>query len=149
MMAVNGTKSHLAKSLARVAGARARLFSGAARTAAVNAPAAKQLSSACLLPPKDAAAVGACGKNGGFVYSVQRGYSGVRSGSTLALDDEEKLQQRQEADHNDSGVTLAGHGGSNKDDDEKAISSYWGVGPSKITKEDGTEWKWSCFRVLY
>ncbi|XP_010511265.1 PREDICTED: ubiquinol oxidase 1b, mitochondrial-like [Camelina sativa] len=29
---------------------------------------------------------------------------------------------------------------------EQLIVSYWGVKPMKITKEDGTEWKWSCFR---
>jgi len=32
---------------------------------------------------------------------------------------------------------------------EQLIVSYWGVKPMKITKEDGTEWKWSCFRVHY
>ncbi|KAG2316075.1 hypothetical protein Bca4012_066915 [Brassica carinata] len=32
------------------------------------------------------------------------------------------------------------------DEGEKGIASYWGVEPSKITKEDGTEWKWNCFR---
>ncbi|KAG7563797.1 Alternative oxidase [Arabidopsis suecica] len=29
---------------------------------------------------------------------------------------------------------------------EQLIVSYWGVKPMKITKEDGTEWKWTCFR---
>ncbi|KAI6706841.1 hypothetical protein NL676_009803 [Syzygium grande] len=29
---------------------------------------------------------------------------------------------------------------------EKAIASYWGVEPSKVTKGDGTEWRWTCFR---
>lgn len=32
-------------------------------------------------------------------------------------------------------------------EDGKAIVSYWGVTPPKITKEDGTAWKWNCFRV--
>ncbi|RWW84692.1 hypothetical protein BHE74_00006688 [Ensete ventricosum] len=27
----------------------------------------------------------------------------------------------------------------------KAVASYWGIEGSKITKEDGTPWKWSCF----
>lgn len=31
---------------------------------------------------------------------------------------------------------------------EVAISSYWGIEQSKkLVREDGTEWKWSCFRV--
>ncbi|KAL4199411.1 hypothetical protein AMTRI_Chr03g50990 [Amborella trichopoda] len=30
--------------------------------------------------------------------------------------------------------------------DEKAVASYWGVPSEKITKDDGTEWKWHCFR---
>ncbi|KAJ6703830.1 UBIQUINOL OXIDASE 3 MITOCHONDRIAL [Salix viminalis] len=31
-------------------------------------------------------------------------------------------------------------------EDGKLIVSYWGVAPPKITKEDGTAWKWNCFR---
>nr|XP_010906709.2 ubiquinol oxidase 2, mitochondrial-like [Elaeis guineensis] len=31
---------------------------------------------------------------------------------------------------------------------EKAVVSYWGMAPAKLCKEDGTEWKWSCFRPL-
>lgn len=27
------------------------------------------------------------------------------------------------------------------------VSSYWGIRPSKITREDGTVWPWNCFRV--
>lgn len=40
-------------------------------------------------------------------------------------------------------------GGAGDNKDEKGITSYWGVQPSKITKPDGTEWKWNCFRVCY
>ncbi|XP_008785032.2 ubiquinol oxidase 2, mitochondrial-like [Phoenix dactylifera] len=29
---------------------------------------------------------------------------------------------------------------------EKAVVSYWGMAPAKLFKEDGTEWKWSCFK---
>ncbi|XP_043696181.1 ubiquinol oxidase 2, mitochondrial-like [Telopea speciosissima] len=58
---------------------------------------------------------------------------GVRHGSTLALhkEGEEKEMKTRSA------------GG---EPEEKAITSYWGIAPSKITKEDGTKWKWSCFR---
>lgn len=33
--------------------------------------------------------------------------------------------------------------------EEKAVASYWGVAPAKLLKEDGTEWKWNCFKVCY
>lgn len=32
-------------------------------------------------------------------------------------------------------------------DKAKKIVSYWGVDPPKISKEDGTPWKWNSFRV--
>lgn len=28
----------------------------------------------------------------------------------------------------------------------KAITSYWGIAPARITREDGSAWKWNCFR---
>lgn len=31
---------------------------------------------------------------------------------------------------------------------KKEIVSYWGIEPNKIAKEDGTEWKWTSFRVI-
>nr|AAC35354.1 alternative oxidase precursor [Glycine max] len=60
---------------------------------------------------------------------------GVRSESTLALSEKEKIEKK---------VGLSSAGG-NKE--EKVIVSYWGIQPSKITKKDGTEWKWNCFRA--
>ncbi|KAJ6672815.1 ALTERNATIVE OXIDASE [Salix viminalis] len=36
--------------------------------------------------------------------------------------------------------------GCDKAEEKNAIVSYWGVPPSRVTKEDGTEWKWNCFR---
>ncbi|CAA0814319.1 Ubiquinol oxidase 1a- mitochondrial [Striga hermonthica] len=41
------------------------------------------------------------------------------------------------------GAAAAGGGG---DDRQKAIASYWGVEPPKVTKEDGSEWRWNSFR---
>jgi ubiquinol oxidase len=32
-------------------------------------------------------------------------------------------------------------------DSKKGIVSYWGIEPRKLMKEDGTEWRWFCFRV--
>ncbi|PRQ19139.1 hypothetical protein RchiOBHm_Chr7g0213871 [Rosa chinensis] len=97
----------MAKSATHVA--IVRLFSTAARAATNNAPAAKQLSF-IIIPLKDAAA-GAWWNNGSIIYPVQR----VRSGSTLALGRQEK--QQEEADHSNSAVSVAGHGGGNKDDE--------------------------------
>jgi ubiquinol oxidase len=34
-----------------------------------------------------------------------------------------------------------------KKKEETEAASYWGVAPTRLVKEDGTEWKWSCFRV--
>ncbi|CAK9179422.1 unnamed protein product [Ilex paraguariensis] len=36
--------------------------------------------------------------------------------------------------------------GSEEGGSEKAIVSYWGVAPPKISKEDGSPWRWNCFR---
>ncbi|XP_023632759.1 ubiquinol oxidase 3, mitochondrial isoform X2 [Capsella rubella] len=30
--------------------------------------------------------------------------------------------------------------------DGKVISTYWGISPAKITKPDGSAWKWNCFQ---
>ncbi|KAK8536975.1 hypothetical protein V6N12_043160 [Hibiscus sabdariffa] len=30
--------------------------------------------------------------------------------------------------------------------DDKGIVSYWGLEPTKVSKEDGAPWKWTCFR---
>ncbi|KAM0873331.1 hypothetical protein ACQ4PT_038130 [Festuca glaucescens] len=34
-------------------------------------------------------------------------------------------------------------------ENKKEAASYWGVAPTRLVKEDGTEWKWSCFRDSY
>ncbi|RRT49974.1 hypothetical protein B296_00041521 [Ensete ventricosum] len=31
--------------------------------------------------------------------------------------------------------------------EEKALASYWGVAPPRLFKQDGTEWRWTCFKV--
>ncbi|CAL5440979.1 unnamed protein product [Camellia sinensis] len=59
---------------------------------------------------------------------------GVRNCSTVALDEKKKKQVEMGSA---SGVS----GG------DKAIVSYWGVLPAKVTKEDGTEWRWTCFKM--
>ncbi|XP_028755990.1 ubiquinol oxidase 2, mitochondrial [Neltuma alba] len=60
----------------------------------------------------------------------------VRYSSTLSVEEKEKQDL--------SGTASSGSSvGGNKD--EKGVS-YWGIESSKITKPDGTEWKWNCFR---
>ncbi|PIA25864.1 hypothetical protein AQUCO_10500003v1 [Aquilegia coerulea] len=61
---------------------------------------------------------------------------GVRYASTLALNKDDKVVKKQTTNGDAEKIETT----------ETAIASYWGVGPSKITKEDGTEWKWHCFR---
>ncbi|RWR86845.1 ubiquinol oxidase 2, mitochondrial-like protein [Cinnamomum micranthum f. kanehirae] len=42
---------------------------------------------------------------------------------------------------------VAGSPASGRPNENKVVS-YWGIAPSKLAKEDGTEWKWNSFRVL-
>lgn len=61
---------------------------------------------------------------------------GVRKESTLALGGEREHEKPVEA-----GAAAGGC-----PEEEKGIASYWGVAPAKVTKDDGSEWKWNCFR---
>ena len=36
-----------------------------------------------------------------------------------------------------------------KEESGVLVSSYWGISRSKITREDGTEWPWNCFMVIW
>lgn len=65
---------------------------------------------------------------------------GVRNCSTLTLGEKEQKEVDKEQGTGSAGGFSGGDGG-------KAVVSYWGVEPAKITKEDGTLWKWNCFRV--
>jgi hypothetical protein len=77
--------------------------------------------------------------------SLVRGVPLVRNGSTFAANlSDQKEDNKTPPPSKGSAGAGAGAGG-NKD--EKGIMSYWGIQPSKITKQDGTEWKWNCFRV--
>ncbi|KAF5750579.1 ubiquinol oxidase 2 mitochondrial-like [Tripterygium wilfordii] len=65
---------------------------------------------------------------------------GVRNGSSMGQKGEKGQKEKEKKQ------PLAGSKGGAGGKDEKQISSYWGVPPKKITKEDGTEWRWNCFR---
>lgn len=62
--------------------------------------------------------------------------SGARNASTMTLGDK---QQKEEAVGGAAAAAASGQ-------KAKEVVSYWGVQPPKVTKEDGSEWKWSCFR---
>ncbi|XP_016728644.1 ubiquinol oxidase 1a, mitochondrial isoform X2 [Gossypium hirsutum] len=65
---------------------------------------------------------------------------GVRCRSSMAaIGGGDKEQEKKQA--------VGGGGGSAKDD--KEIVSYWGLDPTKVSKEDGSPWKWTCFRRRY
>ncbi|GAB2296018.1 Alternative oxidase, mitochondrial precursor [Dionaea muscipula] len=68
---------------------------------------------------------------------------GTRNASTLAVNDaEEKDHQMKEERVEKTGSAGGSVGGSGQ---KGAVVSYWGVTPKKVTKGDGTEWRWSCF----
>lgn len=67
-------------------------------------------------------------------FLVRSQIVGVRNGGTMALGQKNEEEEKKKAVD----------GGDNKD--EKKAVSYWGVEAPKLTKEDGTEWKWNCFR---
>lgn len=66
----------------------------------------------------------------------------ARNATTVALGDKPQEEEKVGAG---SGGAAAGGGASG--DNNKAVMSYWGVEPAKITREDGSEWRWNCFRV--
>ncbi|XP_075485901.1 ubiquinol oxidase 2, mitochondrial-like [Primulina tabacum] len=69
---------------------------------------------------------------------------GVRKCSTLTLGEKQRQEEGEEKVQAGASVGAAACGGGNGN--KGLVVSYWGVEPAKITKEDGTEWKWNCFR---
>ena len=48
----------------------------------------------------------------------------------------------------DEAAKAAAAGKGDGEKKEVAVNSYWGIEQSqKLVREDGTEWKWSCFKV--
>ncbi|KAL5793063.1 hypothetical protein ACOSP7_001657 [Xanthoceras sorbifolium] len=125
MMSRGGTK--LANSMLALAGHRL-LSTATANTAAA---AASNKVFAGILTGR---AVGRPAWNATFL--VRGPSAGVRNGSTMALGQKEEEKK----------VSTGTGGGGDDNKDEKRVVSYWGVEPPKVTKEDGTEWKWNCFR---
>ncbi|KAL7137647.1 hypothetical protein ABFS83_10G107700 [Erythranthe nasuta] len=67
--------------------------------------------------------------------------AGNRNASTLALGEKHQDDEKAESGGSSGGAAAAGG-----NDNNKEIMSYWGVEPAKITREDGSEWRWNCFR---
>lgn len=64
-------------------------------------------------------------------------FLGARGETTVALN-EDKKEAKQTPPVTSSPVST----GSEK----KEVVSYWGVEPSKVSKNDGSDWRWNCFR---
>ncbi|KAL4383862.1 hypothetical protein GQ457_15G000660 [Hibiscus cannabinus] len=56
--------------------------------------------------------------------------AGVRCKSTVSLGGDKQQEEKQALGAKD----------------DKDIVSYWGLEPTKVSKEDGAPWKWTCFR---
>ena len=63
--------------------------------------------------------------------------AGVRNFSAVA-----QQQQQQVVENGKPSITVAENA-----KEKKEIVSYWGVPTGKVVKKDGTEWRWTCFRV--
>ncbi|XP_061352096.1 ubiquinol oxidase 1, mitochondrial-like [Gastrolobium bilobum] len=87
------------------------------------------------------------GEVGGGSYYLVRGTavygSGVRNKSTLAFSDKDNNEEKKRVDLSNSDHSSAAPG---ENKEQKGIVSYWGIHPSRITKPDGTEWGWNCFK---
>ncbi|KAJ6387520.1 hypothetical protein OIU78_017274 [Salix suchowensis] len=66
-------------------------------------------------------------------FLVRGSEFGFRHGSNASFSEKDQQQNAQ----------LVSEGGDKEEKQE--IVSYWGVPPRKVTKEDGTEWKWKSF----
>lgn len=70
---------------------------------------------------------------------VSESMGGVRWRSTLTLGESEKQ-------HKEHVVVNGSAGNNNEDGGNKDVASYWGIKPEQVKKDDGTPWKWNCFR---
>ncbi|KAK9144170.1 hypothetical protein Sjap_004073 [Stephania japonica] len=64
------------------------------------------------------------------------GVGGARNATTVAVAEAKEELRKKE-------VVVSNSDGGNKNG---GLVSYWGIEPVKVTKEDGTEWKWRSFR---
>lgn len=125
---------------AAVASSGARMFSTRS-AAAVTSPANLEAAGRMMM----IRSVGSGSGSGSSVFIKAAGIGGLRRASTVTLAEKEQ-QVREDVKPNGDGEKQSAAESSN-DGGDKRIASYWGVPPSRVTKEDGTEWRWRCFRV--
>nr|AEB00555.1 mitochondrial alternative oxidase 1a [Brassica juncea] len=135
MMSRGGAK--VASSLLKAA--RPRLFS----TATTSTIRSISHETSHLLRPAVADLASPSGMSGWIWTTRAPAMGGVRFASTVTLGEKTTTTDANPKKAENESST-GGDAGGNKGG--KGIASYWGVEPSKITKEDGTEWKWNCFR---
>ncbi|XP_059276592.1 ubiquinol oxidase 2, mitochondrial-like [Lycium ferocissimum] len=63
-----------------------------------------------------------------------------RNASTMTLSEKEQNDQDDQKKVRSCSITTPSGGNNNK-----GVVSYWGIQPPKVTKEDGTPWRWNCF----
>lgn len=75
--------------------------------------------------------------------AVFRGVRQYSSTVTLQGETEKEKNKEEEEEKKVQNVNTAADSEKQKGN----IVSYWGVPPSKAANKDGTDWKWTCFRV--
>lgn len=65
--------------------------------------------------------------------------------STVTLQGETEKEKNKEEEEQKKVQNVNTNADSEKE--KGNIVSYWGVPPSKVANKDGTDWKWTCFRV--
>lgn len=86
------------------------------------------------------------GSEKAVAHSV-RYFSVMSSGNarTVTLsneDDQDDQKINQSGGATDKSATATDNG-----NNDKGVVSYWGIQSPKVTKEDGTPWRWNCFMV--
>lgn len=99
--------------------------------------AARELAAATGLLKGGGAVGGLAPERAVVTWWIKAPVTGARNASTLTLGEKEQQKEEKET------ASVGGTAGEAKD---KEIVSYWGVEPPKVKKDDGSEWRWNCFR---
>lgn len=141
----------------RIAGAAARrlgAFRMLSTMVSTGTPPARHAAAAASASAVDPVRVFVTARPGGFAgdfsseawVRVPFSVSVRRSASTSASSPPAAAVSGEEGDQGKAPGTAPTNEAEGKKEDTSVVS-YWGIPPSRsITKEDGTEWKWSCFK---
>ncbi|KAL7001905.1 ubiquinol oxidase (non-electrogenic) [Sarracenia purpurea var. burkii] len=104
---------------------------------------ATTVTAAAVGRPFDEAVVLWRGPGWGFIGGAQwrRAASTATERTTAGAEKDRKESTVADQDRTDDAVA----GAEKKKDRDVVVSSYWGIQPPRIIKEDGTEWPWTCF----